>query len=321
MFAVLVPAAVAGSNQFAFSLIATHYKLQVWFFPWMALTTALLGWCAGYYLHPQWLRWTVFAWCLVLLDLLTIAAFSGGSGDFAFMLVSAQLSLIVLWTILADVNWQWRLPGVAVAASAVALFAGIFLSEWSMLSWGILMVFAATVTAIVCAGLRWFGFTLQQDNATIASLALDSKQSHQFGLKHMLIWAAAMAPVLLVARGVDVLIFADLDASTVFRATLLSVALATVNLAAIWAVLGTGIWPLRIAALLLMPLALAEGLEFYTAIIRPPLNTPWPRSPLTYLFINMEEHWRIWLCSSAALLAALLLFLRASGYRLLRNAN
>ena len=323
VWAVLLPAAVAGTNQLLFNLIPIHDGLRLLLYPWMAFTTAVLSWCAGRYLSPAWLRWIVFAWCLVLLDLLTIAACMSGplSDDFAFILVSAQISLVVLWSILADVHWQWRLPSIAAAAALVILFAGNFTSRWSVLSWGILMVFTAVVAALVCGGLRWIGFVLQHKSGTSCDAPqLVSMKAHQFGVKHMLIWAAAIAPLLLVARGMDVLILTNLDVPNAFHAALLAVSMATVNLIAIWTVLGSGLWFARVATLLVVPLAFSIGLEGYTSFLRPPIGTRWPRSPLLYLMSNMDGLWAVWLWSNALLLAALLLFLRAGSYRLVRKA-
>jgi hypothetical protein len=288
----------------------------------MALSTAVLSWCTGRYLSLAWLRWLVFGWCLALLDLLTIAACLSGpiSSDFAFVLISAQISVIVVWTILANVDWQWRLPGVAIAAALVIVFAANFVSEWSMLSWGLLLILSATASVIVCGGLRWMGFLLYNvADTTSAARQPTSSQANQFGIKHMLIWSAAAAPLLLVVRGIDLLVFADLDGTAAFHATCLSIALAATNLISIWAVLGSGFLVARMAGVLALPIVFAIGLERYADQIRPPLGVPWPRSPIIHLIINMEDRWIGWFWLDAALLAALLLFLRASGYRLMRT--
>jgi hypothetical protein len=93
--AVLIPAAVAGSNQWLYDAIGTSRWLQAWLYPWMTVTAAVLSWCAGRYLPTAALRWIVFAWCLLLLDLLTLAACQDGRipDHFGFVLVSSQVSL------------------------------------------------------------------------------------------------------------------------------------------------------------------------------------------------------------------------------------
>ncbi|HEX2475901.1 MAG TPA: hypothetical protein VHK01_14215 [Lacipirellulaceae bacterium] len=317
IFAVLIPAVVAASNQLFFQLAAYQSPRRWWLYPWMVFTTAVLSWCAGRYLQPAWLRWLVFGWCLVLLDLLTTAACLSGPvpTDFAFVLISSQVSLLVIWSILADVGWQWRLPGLAAFSAVLVAFSGAFVSNVSSQSWGILMILTTIIVAVVCCGLRLRGFTLRPlDTGYIES---DKRStSHQFGTRHMLIWAAAMAPLLVVARGMEFLIFSDLNASTAFHSVLLALGIATLNLVAIWAVLGSGPWPVRLAALIAFPLALALVVERYTVSLRPGIGQSW--EAFWFMLHNMEGNWDRWLWLNAALLAALLLFVRASGYRLLR---
>src|SRR5688572_19193648 len=115
--AIVVPVVVAGTNQLLLNLMPHHSWLRPCLYPWMAFTTAVLSWSTGRYLVPEWFRWIVFGWCLVLLDVLTITACLTDrlEDHFGYVLVSAQISLLVLWTILAPVAWQWRLPAVLVA--------------------------------------------------------------------------------------------------------------------------------------------------------------------------------------------------------------
>ena len=72
--AMLIPVVVAVTNQLLLDVISTYHKLSVLLYPWLALSTAVLSWSTGRYLYPAWLRWTIFAWGLVLLDLLTFIA-------------------------------------------------------------------------------------------------------------------------------------------------------------------------------------------------------------------------------------------------------
>ena len=136
LFAVLLPAAVAISNQLLFSAIANRAWPQSLLYPWMAFSTAVLSWCVGRYLNPAWLRWLVFGWCLTLLDILTIAACLSGPipRDFAYVLVAAQAGLLVVWSVSAKVSWQIRLPTAMLAAAFLIAFAGIWRDdEWSVL--------------------------------------------------------------------------------------------------------------------------------------------------------------------------------------------
>ena len=118
--------------------------------------------------------------------------------------------------------------------------------------------------------------------------AIRRSSAHQFGTKHMLIWAAAMAPLLVVARGMEFLIFSDLDYSTTFQSVWLSLGIATLNLVAIWAVLGSGPRPLRIAALIMLPLVLALGVERYADSLHPGLGQSW--TTLTFMLEKWEAN-------------------------------
>ena len=320
-FAVLLPAAVAGSNQFLFDLLPFHQSLRPWLYPWMALTTAVLSWSVGRYLSPAWLRWLVFAWCLALLDLLTIAACLDHRVEpqFGFVLVSAQISLIALWAILAQVGWQWRLPGALIAASVLIAFIGFLPRGWRR-EWDIMMTITTVVVVLLSAGLRWRAFVLWRPPSSTPITRNDTVLAqHQFGLKHMLIWATAVVPLLLVLRGAEFWAFGYLgDMEAAFACGLVALSVATVNLIAIWSVLGRGLWAVRFLALLVSPPLIAMGITRYSAHIEAKYGR-WPNVPILDALIDMQEHWFAWLWLNAALLAALLLFLRASGYRLLRK--
>src|SRR5262245_28376044 len=110
LFAVLLPAFVALSTQWGLVVIHSPRFSSGWLYPWMTLATAMLSWCVGRYLDPPWLRWLVFVWCLVLLDLVTIAACLGGSvpDQLGYVLVSAQITFVTVWAILGPWGWQWR---------------------------------------------------------------------------------------------------------------------------------------------------------------------------------------------------------------------
>jgi hypothetical protein len=315
--AVLLPAIVAGSNYALIELLPRDW-LRTLFFPSLVLSTAVLSWCAGHYLHPAWLRCLVFAWCLVLLDLLTIDACLGGPlpQELAYVLIAAQSGILVIWSVLASVTWQRRLPVALVAGSIIIAFAG----NWVLEEWFVLVALAVLITMLVCGGLRWCGFALQRfDFGSPDPLQEDALGVRQFGIGHMLIWSAAIAPLLVVARGFDFLMFRTLGAQSVFPAAIISLSLASINLVAIWAILGSGLWPIRIAILPLVPILLAIGLNVYCNAIPRRRWGIWPDTAISDMLWEMQGRWTFWLFLSASLLAALLLFLRASGYRLVRN--
>jgi hypothetical protein len=235
--------------------------------------------------------------------------------DFAFLLISAQVSLLALWTILSRVDWQWRLPGAVAGISLLIVFVG----NWYWEEWVVLIMLAGVVIALVSAGLRSVGFSLQPIKRDNPNGAQHDLFVAQFGTKHLLIWATALSLLLLVARGLDLYIFAALDAKSIFPAGALSISLAALNLIVIWAILGGGGWLFRVSLLVLVPYSLGIALRSLAELYHPPLYVPWPSSPMLSMLIHMEDQWPQWIWFNAMLLAALLLFLRASGYRLICN--
>jgi hypothetical protein len=322
--AVFLPAAVAVSNELLFEQIKYAPQLRPWLYPWMAASTAVLSWLVGRHLSPGWLRWLVFGWCLALLDLLTIAACLSGPipRHFSYALISAQISMLTLWAILATANWQWQLPRVLPAAAAVILFSGIF-GTWHYDNWKLLMVLITVVIVLVCVGLRLCGFRLQARCTSAPTSNEKPLLAHQFGMKHMIAWMTAIVPILLVFRGLDFLILKRLGGQGTFPLALLALTVATVNLVAIWSVLGGGRWIIRLAVLLLVPLILGTGMFQYMKYLNSVYGARrgWNYRHLFGDIAELQQTLPNWLWLDTALLAALLLFLRASGYRLVRHSS
>jgi hypothetical protein len=320
VFAVLVPAFVAISNQVLFAQLKGSYDLRFWLYAWFAATAALLSWCTGRHISPTWLRWLVFAWCLALLDVLTFLACMEGhlERQFGYVLVSAQLALLVLWAILGPGAWQIRLPAVAAVTPLVMMFSGSFVgwSGWYTRTWGVMMMLATVTMALLCGGLRYLRFSLHMLSPDGAAEAPSGKRRvYQFGTRHMLIWLTVTGPLLLLIRNVN------FGIEGLFPGTLLAISAATVNLIAIWCVLGGGHWLLRIGSLLGIPFLIAQGMMQYSAYVNAAagnMRFNGMYGTTAWMIGEMEDLWLAWLWLDAALLAALLVFLRASGYRLSR---
>jgi hypothetical protein len=333
LFAVLLPAVIVVTNHLLIETLS-YDAAKIWCLPSLVASTAALSWCAGRYLHPAWFRMILFVWCLVLLDtLITLAGLTGRIDDqFGYVLVSAQISLLVLWAVLGARRWQWRLPVIAALAPLVIVFSGSFMTAYSRYesrTWNAMMFISAAIVALLCGGLRYFGFTLQDLSGGKGDGTPGKSPTYQFGMKHLLIWFTVSGPLLLLIRGLD------LKGTTVFPAALLSVSIATVNLLAIWAVLtsdedrsprfGSGYWIIRFAILIGIPFAIALGMTKYSAylgsMVTPRMWQAGYYGSVNWIIAEMHDHWIAWLWLDAALLAALLLFFRASGYRLTRAAK
>lgn len=319
--AVLLPTFVAATNQAAFKL-AAHPGMQLWLYPWMVLTTAALSYCVGRYLNPTWFRWLLFAWCLVLIDMLTMAN-SWGSYEghvFSYVLLSAQINLLMFWAVVGPSKWQIRLPAALVGGALLLFLASALGEYWTSQGWYFSLLIAATVGGGVCVGLRQLGFRLRNEQQlTSRADGEPERTARQFGLRHMFVWATAIVPLLLAIRAIELSYFMpQLDSESIFAAALLAASIASVNLISIWCVLGSGRWFVRLGCLLIIPCLIAAGVGFYSKHLES-LYGRWPNLPVLDAMISMNGHWHTWFWLSAALLAALLLFLRAQGYRLARH--
>jgi hypothetical protein len=323
IFAVALPAVVAATNQLMIKALPADW-LRTWLYPAMAVSTAVLSWCAGRYLQPAWLSWLVFGWGLALLDLLTIAVCLSGpiENHFGVIMVTAQMCLVVLWAILGTSKWQWRMPIVLIATPFIIVYAGLLMRNayggWHGPNWAILMIMTTVVVAILCGSLRMAGFSLLLPHASINSQLGEQDRVFQFGLRHMLIWSAALVPLLLVGRGLDFLVVGRIGAQGTFPLMLVASSLAILSLTAIWAALGKGPWVARIAALIIVPIVFAYALRQMTIYLESTLGG-WPYKSMAFVLYTLKESWTSWLMMSAMVLAALLLFLRARGYRLMRR--
>jgi hypothetical protein len=125
-------------------------------------------------------------------------------------------------------------------------------------------------------------------------------------------------PVLLVVRGIDFLVLAIVGQGSMFASAVLVACLATVNLIAMWTVLGRDLWLVRLAVILATPLLIAPALGFYAGILETQYGR-WSGPPVINLLIEVREYWTSWLWLDTALTAALLLYIRANGYYLSRE--
>lgn len=315
LIAVIMPAVIVAANMMLLKFGRADW-VRTAFYPFLAANVAALSFFSGTFLRKTWLSWVVFAWSLILLDLLTYVSCLDGTipAQFGYILVSSQISLLVLWAILGPGHWQWRLPGVAAVSPFVAMFTGSFAKVWNSQYWDLMMLLTTAVVAILCGGLRFLGFVLQNQERAVQLADGEKRRTIQFGMKHMLIWLTVTGPLVLMARGID------FTGQTFFPQLLLALSVATVNLIAIWAVLGGGFWMIRIVALCLVPYLIGSGLAAFSGYMKSFTGRGQSLS-IAHALVDMQDLWIGWMWLDAALLGALLLFLRASDYRLARAAN
>jgi hypothetical protein len=339
LIGMAVPAACAALDHVLLSRLyggTQHALATVLTLAAFVVQIGLFGWLCGRWIDQPLLRWLIYGWCWVLVDLqtLTAAAMAGPSyywGNMNRLLPSslfvAQLGLVTIWAVLGTTRWYFRWPA-AVVLGMFCLVPIIDLHYHGSELTGLLFIQTCAL-ALICGVLRWQRFRLVDP-------ALGPKQAGamkplQFGVRHVLIWTTSLAVVLGVARGLNLL-------SPGFLAGLLGprwlvnltagCLIAGVLVVSLWSALGQGGW-IRYAALVVTaPLAgvLVAGSEWYYIQNTSP-NTGWLWMGQTPPLVSWafwrgwwtNEWWLLaWTCLAGGLLFAALIIYRTRGYRLTR---
>lgn len=173
---------------------------------------------------------------------------------------------------------------------------------------------------LACVVVKRTGYRLAQ--LTTCSSTIDSNSRHaQFSLLHVLAWTAACVPLLLLVRTLEPNdLYAFFRPPALLPATLVAFGLAAVSLAVIWFVLGHNSVGIRLGVVVLTPLAVGwfvKSLMF--VLFRISYYQSWPSSSILEEFGVFGDHWNRSTALIGCFLASMLVFLRASGYRLVRE--
>lgn len=254
----------------------------------------LLGYAVGIGLHHPIMKWLVFVWAMVLIDLQMFVAVALTPRDWywqwspekelPYALFAGQLGMLTIWGVLGGTPAKRRLPLVAIAVALTVYvgFSGNGFSERSTV-----LLFSQSVATILLCGLIWMrGYRIERtlpasaprgiglgerfqflvrrrrEQQTTAVLRNTLPQGHrmQFSLWHVFLWVSGLAPLLAVARLLD---WTDVIGAAVVRVVelvCLSVCMAIVTVVALWAALGKEHFARRWAVLVL--LAPAIGFAF-----------------------------------------------------------
>jgi len=296
---------------------------------------AAFSWIAGRRIAQPLIRWVVFGWVLVLVDLLVfrllmIHSFGNPLHALGFALISAEVGFLGLWAILGTHPWPWRLPG-AGAAAAVLVFFGLALtgppragfgsaySEWFL----ILLVQGPVVVALGLL-LRFAGYRMARLPQPGASGSdAEGLGPFQFGIGHMLFWTTLAVPVVLLAKSLSAMGWGWFGRPEALPVVTLGVAQGVVSLVATWSALGKGRARLRLLVLALA--APAVGTALYGWALRVSLSaTSSPRTAgfptfAHSLVAHVGPTWIGFTALAGGFLAGMLLFFRADGYRLIRR--
>jgi hypothetical protein len=256
----------------------------------------LFGVLCGRLIDPAWLRWTLFSWCLLFTDL---TAASSLSPDKAQSLFTAQIGLATVWVVLGTSSWKLRaLVTMLLILSMLALIA------------------QTAALCLICLIMRSQGFRLVPE----APLCEPTDPAHaaskqiQFGIRDVLLWMTALAPLLAVSR---------LGSWQALAEGTLNAIVLVVGL---WAALGQGLpwlrWPLMA---LLAGIAGAVQADFDLYITK---RWQWFPPATVEFFSWAHLEYLYWRCEAmtpfllaGGMLAATLLIYRVLGYRLSRSGS
>ena len=329
LVAVALPAAIAAIDEWALG----WGERQRWSSPAVTFIYALfvcqvglLAFVVGSNLKHSFLRWAVFAWAIVLVDILVFSvvygkpSYSNPADCLAFALISGQVALLAIWGMLGAGPWPWRLPAVLVAGAMVAYACLGYRRQGEV--WGVVLLFQSVVVVGICALVRVFGARLElvEQTGEQRGTAAVHRQL-QFGIGHMLVWTAALVPALGLAQGLDLMVFSSLGWSSVPKVVMVGDCLALVSLVAMWVALGKGPTWARLVVLAGIPASVGIALKVMSARWRPPRGALWRMEPVFRQMLELGWWWMAWTSLAACFLAGLLLVFRASGYRLMRPAR
>lgn len=303
-------------------------------FGFFVLEVGLVGTVVGHAMPHPLLRWLLFGWLMVLIDLLvgSSAMLSSHGHDIreilpAAALVAGQIGLAIIWGTLGTARWYWRAP-FTLAAGAGLLGLWIFcVTGWSgRLMTQVLVVQAITLT-LITIGLRVRGYRLIQLDL-VAGNAAGANRRFQFGVRDVLIWTTVLAILLGLMRAADMLRWKSLsEHPSLFLMSTVALLSAMAIVLALWASLGQGHWLLRYSLLVVMLLGLGAVMGA-ACTYGEWLLDQWRRTQTSpYRFYDWDLHrwykvgwwWIAWMFLSGGLLAASLMIFRAVGYRLVRE--
>lgn len=336
---VLLPAVVAAANYLLTMPLTVGHPPAAFVGLQVACYVAevgIVGALVGRGLRSPLVRWIVFGWILLLINLLTMALVMQEGHDMPLHLPTAglfagQIGLCVVWGFLGDTHWAVRLP---LAALAVGGLLALWFNQWidyRRALWDELLLFYLATLAALCALVRLTGFRL----AIVDPRAGDSRPGGaafrlQFGIKHVLTWMTALAILLAIGRGMDLLRWeVAQEAVNQYKPWKIMMAAGSgmTIIVALWVALGTGRWWWRYPAGVLMVLLLGSLLSTWNntrQMASQALANAGGWRQVDWELMEWYEigwWWLAWMFLSGGLLAATLIILRVLGYRLVRSRS
>ena len=296
-------------------------------FGFFVLEVGLVGIVVGNAMPQPLVRWLLFGWIMVLIDLLVGSlAMVSADGYLSQLLPSgalaaAQVGLGVIWGILGTARWYWRMPlSVGLAAGILGLWIA-WVTGWNGGLVTRILVVQSVALTLICIGLRIRGYRLALVRPDTGA-SQDYGRRFQFGVRDVLTWTTVLAILLGLMRGADMLRWKSLkDNPSIYLMCAVALLSAIAILFALWAALGQGRWWLRYGLLLAVLLALGGGLGAWCKYGEwaSQGGGGWSYDWDFYHWYLVGWWWIAWMFLSGGLLAATLLIFRAEGYRLVRG--
>lgn len=245
-------------------------------FSGFVLEIGLVGFVVGTAMpHPQ-LRWLLYGWLMLMVDLLVVSMATNSSDGYirqilpAAALIAGQIGLAIIWGTLGTTRWYSRVPlTMVLGGGLLGLWSALVTGGSGRLMTEVLVI--QSITLGLLAGALWISdYRLeipQTDEATGGG-----PRSLQFGIKDVLIWTTVMAILLGAMRAADMLRWESLQARpSLFLQSTVAALTAIAIVFAVWAALGKGNWLIRYALLTFVldsgrRLALSAGMP--TSIFR-----------------------------------------------------
>lgn len=336
LVATLLPGAIVLVDHLSLDLSARYH----WSTPTLLAVyglfvaqVALLGFVVGRFIDRWFLRWTVLVWGLLLIDSFLFTMMRTDVGDFdstaclAYALVSGQFSLLAIWGVLGPLPWPWRLPAVIVAVLVGVHFTVSMDRGYEV--WALLLLIQCAAFAGLCVVAWCLGFQIESvTQTTETNDDSPGPRGCQFSIRHMLFWATAMVPLMLLIQALDFWFLEFLNTAFLLPLAMAGVLLSVVSLVATWAALGKTHAAIRISVLGLFPpmagvvlaIAMLTLGNMTLGNMGRTTSMSWPYYLMNGL-VQIRSWWIAWTVLSAWFLAGLLLMFRAGGYRLVRRRN
>ena len=322
---LLNPSTFSNLSALFLCLLMGFYVLQI----------GLIGWAVAAFIQPWPLRWFIYGWIMVLVDLQLHLMNINGVGSYqgrsclSAAILAGQLGVIIVWGTLGSGHIIWRIPAILVVLNQLWMFCHLIVRlkqgppGSAHLEWGSLLIIQGVLLAILCGVMRWRGYSLLQVDAEAEQAPADkAKVPLQFGIRDVLIWTTSLAVLLAIAKAADLLtmnFLRNLYAPGILLPFTIGICTAAVLITALWSALGRGSPVTRYLVLTVFSLALGGAIGGYCIASAQSMKIGWSYSQWHW---HLNGFWWIgWMFLTGALLAASLIIYRTLGYRLIRSAK